>query len=152
MSDVIVKFKLKSSAIMPTQANELDVGLDIHAFEDTEIRIGEMVKVPTGIFLAAIDYDKSEGSVFLKIESKSGLAQKTGVIAVGGIVDIGYRGEICVIMTKLTPGTHTFKKGDKVAQLLTYRVATKGIDLHLEEVSEMTESARGDRGFGSSGV
>ena len=66
-----------------------------------------------------------------------------------GLIDAGYRGEIQVVLVNLDPHeTFAFERGDRIAQLMV--VATPSITLH--NTDSLSESDRGGRGFGSSGV
>jgi dUTP pyrophosphatase len=136
--------KLKDGAVVPTRAHAGDAGLDLHACESAHIGPGERWSVQTGIALQIPD-----GHAGLVLP-RSGLAREHGIALVNspGLIDAGYRGEIQVLLLNTDPAeTFRVAPGDRIAQLVIAPVAL----LDPEEVSELTESARGDGGFGSSG-
>ena len=122
-------------------AKHMDAGFDLFARERTVVAPGARTAVPTGIAM-----EIPEGCVGL-IWDKSGLSIKHGIKTLGGVIDAGYRGEVLVGLTNLGDREYVFEKGDKVAQIIyqKFEQAT------LEFVDELTESERGDTGFGSSG-
>ena len=65
----------------------------------------------------------------------------------GGIIDAGYRGEIQVILWNLTNEEMKLSRGDRIAQMLLVPIATPAV----AEVAKLSETVRGDKGFGSSG-
>lgn len=149
---MIEVFKHDKDAIVPTRNNLTDAGLDLYALYTVFIPYGETVLLRTGISI-----NIPEGFVG-KIEDRSGLASQ-GLRTGAGVVDHGYSGEIRVVMHNLNYGNDTdvdnkigtfgkwFKKGDKVAQILLYKIDTTGV----MEVKNLWNSERGDKGFGSSG-
>lgn len=132
--------KLHIDAKLPTYATLDDAGMDLYALEDTNINPMERVLVKTGIAM-----EIPEGHVGL-IWDKSGVVFKLGQKTIGGVVDAGYRGEILVAMVNLTDKLYTFKKGDKVAQMIIQPKVTANII----ESEELNDSERGEGGFGSS--
>jgi dUTP pyrophosphatase len=70
-----------------------------------------------------------------------------GIATTGGVIDAGYRGEILVLMTNLGPATQDIQAGEKIAQMIPVPVLTGAV----EEVESLEESARAEKGFGSSG-
>lgn len=134
--------KLHPDAKLPTFAHETDAGMDLYALEDTVIRAGEHARVKTGIALGI-----PHGYVGLCWD-KSGLAHKSGITVLAGVVDAGYTGEILVELHNVSNTDYTFAQGDKITQMLIQKVEHPSI----VEVAELTESQRGDRGFGSSGT
>lgn len=145
-------FKLEDDAVLPTRAHGYDAAVDIYALEDTFLELTSTTKVKTGVAISV-----PEGYVG-KIEDRSSMAAK-GLRTGGGVIDAGYNGEVGIIMHNLTNGDeitwrqngHTFgytiKKGDKIAQLLVYKVETPDV----VEVNELWSSERGSKSFGSSG-
>lgn len=83
-----------------------------------------------------------------RILGRSGLALKHGISgAMSGVIDAGYRGEWKVILNNFGATKYRIQKGDKIAQALFYPVVIATID----EVSELSETSRGEAGFGSTG-
>lgn len=100
--------------------------------------------IPTGIAVAI-----PAGHAGL-VAPRSGLAARSGVSVVNGpgVVDSGYRGEINVILINHGTSELTIRRGDRIAQLIVIPIDTPD----LIEVDELPESARGEGGFGSSGI
>lgn len=133
--------KLKPEATLPSYAHPGDAGLDFYAAEDMEIPPNERRTIATGIAL-----EIPEGHVLLMWD-KSGLAGKSGLTSLAGVIDAGYRGEIKIVIYNTGKETYTFKIGDKVAQGLIQTVTSP----EITEVDELSGSVREDGGFGSTG-
>jgi dUTP pyrophosphatase len=136
--------KLKDEATLPSRAHEGDAGLDLYACEAAHIGPGERWSVGTGIAVAI-----PEGHAGLVLP-RSGLARKHGISLVNspGLIDSGYRGEISVLLLNTDPAeTFRVAPGDRIAQLVIAPVALP----EPVEAEALTDSARGDGGFGSSG-
>jgi dUTP pyrophosphatase len=136
--------KLKEGAKLPSRAHEGDAGLDLHACEAAHIGPGERWSVATGV---AVEIPAGHAGLVLP---RSGLARKHGISLVNapGLIDSGYRGEICVLLLNTDPAeTFRIEAGDRIAQLVVSPVA----ELVPVAAAELTESARGEGGFGSSG-
>ncbi len=136
--------RIDPSVPLPTYAKGGDAGADLTTTTDFTLAPGERQLVPTGISIAL-----PNGYVAL-VHPRSGLAIKHGVTLVNapGTIDAGYRGEIACILINLDSKTPvSFKKGDRIAQLVIQQVE------HAEfvEVSELPGSGRGKGGFGSTG-
>ncbi len=84
---------------------------------------------------------------FASIRGKSGLAYKKGICILGGVIEWIYRGEYGVIVLNTGKEDFEIRAGDKVAQVVIAPVATA----EVEEVEELSETVRGDGGFGSTG-
>ena len=117
--------------------------------EPLTIAPGEHVGVPTGLKIAA------EAPLWFRINSRSGLAIKHGIITIAGIIDTDYRGEWIVgLLNSNAAGSgksYTIAPGDKIAQVelpFPYRAMFKEIS---KEAFEELSTARGEAGFGSSG-
>lgn len=135
---------LTHNARLPTYATDGDAGLDLRASESFWIESGVRRIVPTGIAVAIPD-----GHVGL-IHPRSGLAAKSGITVLNapGTIDSGYRGELKVILLNTSATPFRIDVGDRIAQLIIQEY----VHADLVEVSELPETARGDRGFGSTGV
>jgi dUTP pyrophosphatase len=134
--------KLHPSATIPSRAYVHDAGLDLYASEKTTLKPGERKTVRTGIAI-----EIPEGCVGL-IWDKSGVGIHGGLKTLGGVVDAGYRGEILVGMVNLSQEEYSFEVGHKVAQLLIQKIE----HLEIKEVSELSNTVREERGFGSTGI
>ncbi len=125
---------------MPTRAHEDDAGLDIYTPEMLIIKPHKFAKVNTGIHV-----EIPNGYVgFLK--SKSGLNIKRNLIG-EGVIDSGYTGSIVVKLYNLGEDTVLINAGEKIIQLVLLPIITP----ELEVVDELTPTARGTSGFGSTG-
>lgn len=136
-------YKHDKEAKSPTRNHSTDAGIDLYALEDEILTPNHPLKIRTGIAL-----NVPEGMVG-KIEDRSSLASY-GLTISGGVIDHGYSGEILVVMTYTSnypDMCYEIKKGDKIAQLLLYKVDTTG----LMEVKTLWDSDRNQNGFGSSG-
>jgi len=138
---ICLKIKRIGGAKLPTYHYEGDAGLDLYTTEVVTLCSGEKKSISTGVQLAIPD-----GYVGL-IWDKGGLSMKRGLKTLGGVVDSGYRGEIIVGLVNLSEESHTFEKGDKIAQM----IIQKKEFVTIEEVDEFDTTDRGDKGFGSSG-
>ncbi|WP_413542065.1 dUTP diphosphatase [Arthrobacter sp. VKM Ac-2550] len=128
----------------PGYAHPGDAGADLRSRIDFRIGPGERILVPTGVAIAL-----PQGYVAL-IHPRSGLAAKHGLTIVNapGTVDAGYRGEIAVTLLNTdATETLTFKRGDRIAQMVIQRVEHAA----FEHVDELPGSIRGAGGFGSTG-
>ena len=81
------------------------------------------------------------------MKDKSSLPMKYGLHTMGGVFDAGYRGEYNVNFINLGNEPYKISKGDKIAQLIIYPV----VIAELEEVTELSDSSRGEGRFGSTG-
>ena len=137
--------KLRDNAIIPTQGSKYAAGYDLYAAIDTPITIksGETVKIGTGLA-----FELPEG-FFAGIFARSGLATKQGLRPANcvGVVDCDYRGEVIVAIHNDSNRDAVITPGDRIAQmiLLPYQ------SMEFIEVSDLSETDRGDGGFGSSG-
>lgn len=136
--------RLDPSVPMPTYSKPGDAGADIATRIDIVLKPGERALVPTGISIALPD-----GYVAL-VHPRSGLAIKHGVTMANapGTVDAGYRGELsCILINHDPTESVTFKKGDRIAQLVIQKVERAV----FTEVEHLPGSDRGTGGFGSTG-
>jgi dUTP pyrophosphatase len=133
--------KLNENAVIPSYAHKGDAGLDLFSCESVVLKPGERKTVATGIAL-----EFPEGYVSL-IWDKSGIGAK-GITVLGGVIEHTYRGEPKVIMLNTSKEDYEIKKGQKIAQLLIQPIAT----VEIEEVSELSDTERGEGAFGSTGL
>ncbi|MEK6648052.1 MAG: dUTP diphosphatase [Actinomycetota bacterium] len=140
---VLIK-RLDDGVPLPAYAKGGDAGADLVTRIDLTLAPGERALAPTGISIALPD---GYGAF---VHPRSGLAIKHGVSMVNtpGTVDAGFRGELQVILINHDPKESiTFKRGDRIAQLVIQRVERA----EFIEVSELPGSGRGANGFGSTG-
>jgi dUTP pyrophosphatase len=136
--------KLKDNAVIPTRAHPGDAGLDLYSTEIAHLGPGERWSVGTGI---ALEVPEEHAGLVLP---RSGLAREHGIALVNapGLIDAGYRGEVRVLLLNTDPAeTVRIEAGARIAQLVVTPVAIAA----PVEVTELSDSARGEGGFGSSG-
>ena len=145
MKQTVKLKKLTPDAIIPTYGTEFAAGADLYSSikEDIIINPKETKFINTGIALEIPD-----GLVGL-IYARSGLACKKGVAPANkvGVIDSDYRGEIIVALYNHSENPLTISYGDRIAQF----VLTPYITASFDEADELSESVRGDGGFGSTG-
>lgn len=136
--------RLSPSAAAPERAHDGDAGYDLRAAEPARLEPGERASVGTGL---AVEIPYGCAGLVLP---RSGMAARHGVSLVNapGLIDAGYRGEVRVLLLN-TDRDHPFEVavGDRIAQLVLVRAE----ELELEQLPELSESPRGEGGFGSSG-
>jgi dUTP pyrophosphatase len=135
---------LSEAAVLPTRAHDGDAGLDLYAAERALLEPGGRASVGTGV---AVAIPPAHAGLVLP---RSGLAARHGIALVNapGLIDAGYRGEIRVLLLN-TDAREPFgvEVGDRIAQLLV----TPFTDAQPISSAELELSARGEKGFGSSG-
>ena len=137
--------KLHPNAVLPTYGSVEAVGADLYACLEEEVTIqpGEIYWVPTGI---ALEVPKGcAGLVYARssMGAKRGLAPANKV----GVIDPDYRGEIKVVLLNHSKQPQTLQPGERVAQF----VITPVLQPVYEEVAELSDTDRGNGGFGSTG-
>lgn len=146
----VIKTKLlNKDAQIPTKNNKLDAGYDLYSTEDVEIGAGKRKVVKTGV-----SFQIPDGYAGL-IWPRSGLSVKKGIDVLAGVIDSTYRGEIMVCLYNTQEqneqnddcGSVVIKKGDRIAQILFQKVP----HFKLEQVENLEDTERGNKGFGSSG-
>src|SRR4051812_43778367 len=133
--------KIAQSATLPVRAHSDDAGLDLFGLEEVTLSPREGKVARTGIAIAL-----PVGHVGL-VADRSSLA-KRGIKTAGGVIDAGYRGEIHIVLWNISNESITLKAGERIAQLLIFPIETPAV----KEVAAFDhETARGTKGFGSSG-
>jgi dUTP pyrophosphatase len=135
---------LTETARLPARAHDDDAAFDLYADEAAELAPGARASVSTGVAIAL-----PEGTAGLVLP-RSGLARRHGVTVVNapGLVDPGYRGPVTVLLLNTDRGTpHSVRPGDRIAQLMIVETAA----VTLEPADELSATARGEGGFGSTG-
>ncbi len=137
--------KLNQNAVAPTYGTEFSAGADLYACEDGEITIeaGESRLIHTGLSL-----EIPEGYAGL-IYARSGIATKRGLAPANkvGVIDADYRGEIMVCLFNHSNTAQTIADKERIAQL----VITPFLKVDYKEADELTDTVRGEGGFGSTG-
>ncbi|HLF99463.1 MAG TPA: dUTP diphosphatase [Acidimicrobiia bacterium] len=130
---------------MPGQAHPDDAGYDLCAREDVVLEPGGgRAAVPTGIAVAI-----PPGYAGF-VQPRSGLALRHGITCLNtpGLIDSGFRDEIrCILVNTDPTEKYEVRRGDRIAQLVIQRVA----NVTWQRVDDLSDSARGEDGFGSTG-
>lgn len=137
--------RLDESLDMPAYAYPGDAGLDLRSCEDAVLKPFERKAISCGI---AVEIPDGYAGFVMP---RSGLAARHGISLVNspGLIDSNYRGEIKAILVNLDAHEDfSISRGDRIAQLVIMAVPA----VELSEVTELDETARGEGGFGSSGV
>ena len=137
--------KLKDTAIIPTRGSEKAAGYDLYACLENEVEIQphSTCLIGTGLSFELPD------NTFAAIFARSGLATKSGLAPANkvGVCDSDYRGEYKIALHNHSNTPAIVHNGDRIAQM----VVMPFIPVELEE-GELSETARGSGGFGSTGV
>lgn len=138
--------KLYPKAIIPTYGNPGDAGMDLYAcignWEFVTLKPGE-----SRLFTIGVAMEIPTGYVGI-IKPRSGLAAKNQIDVLAGVIDSGYRGEIFVNLINHGEKEYTIDNGVRIAQMLLLPV----YQAEFVELDELTESARGKDGHGSTGL
>ena len=143
MENIKIK-RLKEAAVLPKRATEGSAGYDLSACLDAPVCIspGQTMRIPTGI---SIELPKgTAGFVF----ARSSVATKFGVAPANcvGVIDSDYRGEVIVALRNSSHVIYNIEHGNRIAQLVIIPVLTPEI---VE--TDLSETGRGEGGFGSTG-
>jgi dUTP pyrophosphatase len=122
-----------------------DLGYDLFALEAAELPPRSQAKVRTGIAVEARHPITGE-PLGLLVRDRSSMAAR-GVATIAGVIDSGYRGEILILMANLGDAPILLQAGEKIAQMIPIPVLTGAV----QTVTNLEDSARADKGFGSSG-
>tara|TARA_R100000951_G_scaffold47162_1_gene40306 strand:+ start:3171 stop:3764 length:594 start_codon:yes stop_codon:yes gene_type:complete len=142
------KFINNSNNPDPTYAKEGDSGFDLRAFIDEPVTLKPLERklIPTGL-----KFELSPNTE-LQVRPRSGMALKHGISVLNtpGTVDEGYRGDVGIIAVNLSNEEYTIQPGERIAQAVIMNVIGHGVS-NLERVKTLSETERGDTGYGSSG-
>lgn len=137
--------KLPHNNILPEYKTEGAAGMDLCAAisEPMELKPLERKLVPTGLKI------ELEHGYEAQVRPRSGLSVKHGITLINcvGTIDEDYRGEVCVPIVNISNETYTIQPDERIAQMVIARVE----QAKLEVVTELTETTRGEGGFGSTG-
>ncbi|MAZ03110.1 MAG: dUTP diphosphatase [Sneathiella sp.] len=149
MSDVVISItRLPHGMDLPLPVYETvdSAGMDIRAAVDRPIEItpGGRALIPTGFKMALPRGFEAQ------IRPRSGLALKKGIMLPNspGTIDADYRGEVGIILLNAGEETFTIERGDRIAQMVIAPV----LQASWNEVESLDDTARGEGGFGSTGV
>jgi len=141
-----VKVVNKSIHPIPQYETEASAGMDLRAniMEAVRLQPLERAIIKTGLFIELpLGYEA-------QVRPRSGLAAKKGITVLNapGTIDADYRGEIGVILVNLSNTPFVVENGERIAQL----VIAKHERIQWEKVTMLSETQRGEGGFGSTGV
>lgn len=140
-----IKVINKSTNELPQYATADSAGLDIRAFLNEPVTLKPLERrlIPTGLYL------EIPSGFEVQIRPRSGFAFKQGVTVLNspGTIDADYRGEIGVLLINLSHEDVLIESGERVAQM----VAAPFVQAALKLTTELSETGRGDGGFGSTG-
>ncbi|NHM00573.1 dUTP diphosphatase [Flavobacterium difficile] len=141
-----IKIINKSQHPLPNYETNASAGMDLRAnlTESVTLKPLERTLVKTGLFIELpIGYEA-------QVRPRSGLAFKKGITVLNspGTVDADYRGEIGVILVNLSNEDFIIENGERIAQL----IIAKHERAEWQEAIELTETSRGEGGFGSTGI
>jgi dUTP pyrophosphatase len=140
-----VKIINRSNNVLPAYETAHAAGLDIRAHLTEAISIAPMQRqlIPTGLFIELpIGYEA-------QIRPRSGLAFKNGITVLNspGTIDADYRGEIKVLLINFSDTVFVVEPGERIAQM----VLAAHAQITWEEVTVLSETARGEGGYGHTG-
>ena len=139
-----IKAICENDAVIPKYQTASSAGCDLHSIEDVDIRPGKRALIGTGIKL------ELPLGITACVCPRSGLAVKHGITVLNapGIIDSDYRGEIKVILYNTGDEVFEVKKGDRIAQI----IFTSVIQAIFQKSEELSNTVRGENGFGSTGI
>ena len=136
----------QSNNPLPFYSTEHSAGMDLRAFlpESLTLQPLERALIPTGLFIELPEGYEAQ------VRPRSGLAIKNGITVLNtpGTVDADYRGEVKIILINLSNEPFTVQNGDRIAQM----VIAKYEKISWNQVEKLSDTERGARGFGGSGV
>lgn len=137
--------RLNNFAKLPTKGSKYAAGFDLYAATGSIIDIAPHSTVKIGTGLA---FELPEG-IFAAIFARSGIATKRGLRPANctGICDSDYRGEYIVALHNDTDEIQSVEPGERIAQMILLPF----ISMDFNEVNELSDTARGEGGFGDSG-
>lgn len=144
MSNICVR-RIHPNAVLPTYGSAEAAGADLYACLDAPVTIepGQTAWIPTGL---ALEIPKGCAGL---IYARSGMACKRGLAPANkvGVIDSDYRGEIIVVLYNHGNQAQTLNSGERIAQMVITPVLTPA----YVEAEDLTETGRGQGGFGSTG-
>ena len=136
----------KSNNDLPHYETNSSAGMDLKAFIEKPVILNPLERkiIKTGLYISLPKGFEAQ------VRSRSGLSIKHGLCVLNspGTIDADYRGEIGIILINLSQEPYTINNGDRVAQL----VIASHEQAQWIKVNELSETNRGDKGFGSTGI
>lgn len=141
-----MKIKLDEGAITPTKAHKTDAGFDLYAIENIAIRPHCDGNKCGAIVDTGVHFEIPEGFYGI-VAGRSGLNFKQDIIVPQGTIDCGFSGSVKVKLYNLSSELFHIHKGDRIAQIIFMKHESP----EFEIVDDISETERGDSGFGDSG-
>lgn len=138
--------KMRNNAIIPTKGDTEAAGIDLYACIDEPITIasGNTAKIPSGI---ACEFPKGYFGLVVP-RSSVGAKRRLQLANTAGIIDNSYRGEILMIFANENKIPQTINPGERLAQMILLPYVT----YNIVETDSLSETERGEGGFGSTGI
>jgi dUTP pyrophosphatase len=137
--------RLPHNKFIPEYKTSGAAGMDLCAAisEPVTLKPLERTLIPTGLKI------ELEHGYEAQIRPRSGMSIKHGITLINcvGTIDEDYRGEVCIPVVNISNETYTIQPDERVAQMVITRVG----QAHIEVVTELSETSRGEGGFGSTG-
>lgn len=137
--------RLQHNKILPEYKTEGAAGMDLYAAisEPIELKPLERKLIPTGLKI------ELEHGYEAQVRPRSGLSIKHGITLINcvGTIDEDYRGEVCVPIVNISNEAYTIQPDERIAQMVIARAE----QAKIEVVTELTDTERGEGGFGSTG-
>ena len=133
--------QLDPRAVLPKRGSVLAAGLDVCGIEDVEIAPKQRVMARTGLAVAI------PPGFYGRVAPRSGLAVKSGLDVLAGVIDSDYRGEIVCVLYNTGDERIKLPAGSKICQLIIEQIITPDATW----ATDLDETARGAGGFGSTG-
>jgi dUTP pyrophosphatase len=137
--------KLPHNKVLPEYKTEGAAGMDLCAAIDEPIELKPLERklIPTGLKI------ELEHGFEAQIRPRSGMSIKHGITLINcvGPIDEDYRGDVCVPIVNISNEAYTIQPQERIAQMVIARVE----QAKIEVVTELTETVRGEGGFGSTG-
>lgn len=143
---------LHSNVIVPTYGSDFAAGLDLCSYGDYNIKANSRKLIPLGICIQWISEElehSNPNEYYFRIAPRSGLSVKYNIDIGAGVVDCDYRGEIKVCVINNSDNDYKISHGDRIAQGILERINRFN---SIEIVNELSETIRGEGGFGSTGI
>lgn len=133
--------KLDERAVLPSRGSLYAAGLDLYSIEDLTIAPKQRIRARTGLAVAIPE------AHYGRIAPRSGLAMRTGLDVLSGVIDADYRGEIGCLLYNTGDETIVLPAQTKICQLIIEKIITP----EAVWAVEIDETVRGSGGFGSTG-
>ena len=146
MNKIVIKCLASEGAVIPCYKTEGAAGADVCALikEPVTIAPGSFAMIPTGLFFEIpMGYE-------IQVRPRSGLAAKNGVTVLNtpGTIDSDYRGELKIILINLGKEAFVVNNGERIAQIIVSPVTVASFTI----TDSLSDTTRGEKGFGSTGV